>query len=78
MMFLDYFGFLVEFMEKWTKSANLEIFRVLSRGVGIPRSNVGPCQAVACPRHGTAERRLRQASGTPRRSKATPQRRPMP
>ena len=70
-MLLDYFGFLVGFLEKGTKSANLEIFEVLRRGVGIPRSSVGP-------HRGTAERRLRQASGTLRCSKATPQQRPRP
>ena len=46
-------------------------FGVLRRGVGIPRSSIGP-------RRGVAERRLVQASGTPRCSRATPRRRPMP
>ena len=44
-------GFLVGFLEKGTKSANLGCFGVLRRGVGIPRSNVGPRQGVACPHH---------------------------
>ena len=35
-------GFLVGFMEKVTKLANLGNFRVLRGGVGIPRSSVGP------------------------------------
>ena len=42
MMLLDYFGVLVRFIEKGTKSANLGNFRVLRRGVGIPRSSVSP------------------------------------
>ena len=70
-MLLDYFGFLVEFLEKGTKLANLEIFEILRSDVGIPRSSVGP-------RRGRAERRLRQASGTLRCSTATPQKRPRP
>ena len=56
MMLLDYFRFLVGFLEKWMKSANLGNFEVLRRGVGIPCNNVGSCQGVACPRHGAAER----------------------
>ena len=47
---------LVGFLEKGTKSVNLGNFRVLRRGVGIPRSNVSPRQGVACPRSGTAKR----------------------
>ena len=35
MMLLDYFGFLIGFMDKWMKSANLGNFGVLRRGVGI-------------------------------------------
>ena len=65
MMLLDYFGVLVGFLEKWTKSPNLGNFGVLRHGIRIPCS-------------GVAERRLRQASGTPRCSKATLQRRPTP
>ena len=56
MMFLYYFGFLVGFMEKGTKSANLGNFGVLRHGVGIPCSSVSPCQGVACPRRGMAKR----------------------
>ena len=33
-------------------------FGVLRRDVGIPCSNVGPRQGIACPRSGVAERRL--------------------
>ena len=33
MMLLDYFGVLVGFLEKWTKSANLSNFGVLRRSV---------------------------------------------
>ena len=70
--------FLVGFLEKGMKSANLEIFGVLRPCVGIPRSGVGPRQGVACPHRGMDKMRLGQASGTPRHSKATPQRRPTP
>ena len=56
MMLLDYFGFLVGFLEKWTKSANLSNFGVLRHGVGIPQSSVSPRQGVACPCHGAIER----------------------
>ena len=51
-----FWGFLVGFLEIGTKSANLGNFGVLRHGVGIPRSNVGPLQGVACPRHCVAER----------------------
>ena len=58
-VFNDVFGlfwiFLVRFLEKGTKSANLSNFGVLRHGVGIPRSNIGPRQGVACPRHSAAE-----------------------
>ena len=64
---------LVGFMEKVTKSANMGNFRVLRRGVGIPRSSVGPLQGVACPRHGMAEREVWTTSGTPLR-RSTPRR----
>ena len=37
-------------------------------------SSVGPRQGVACPRRDLAEKRLEQASGTPRHSRATPRR----
>ena len=61
---------MVEFLEKGTKSAKIWAnFGVLSRGVGIPRSSVGP-------RRDGAERMLGKDSGTPRRSKATLRRRP--
>ena len=56
MMLLDYFGFLVGFLEKGTKSANLGNFKVLHRGIGIPCSSVSPCQGVACPCLCAAER----------------------
>ena len=56
MMLLDYFGLLVGFLEKKTKSANLDNFGVLLRNVGIPRSNLSPCQGVACPRRDAANR----------------------
>ena len=56
MMLLDYFGFLVGFLEKGTKSTNLGNFGVLRCNVGIPRSSVSPRQGVACPRRGAAER----------------------
>ena len=52
-------------MEKWTKSPDLGNFGVIRHGVEIPRS-------------GVAERRLGQASGTSRRSKAMSVRRPTP
>ena len=47
---------LVGFLEKGTKSANLENFRVLCRVIGIPSSSVSPRQGMACPRSGTTER----------------------
>ena len=75
MMLWIILGFLVQFMKKEMKSANLGNFRVLRRGVGIPRSGVGiprsslgPCQGVACPRRGVAEREVWTSLGTPRRS----------
>ena len=42
-----FWGFLVGFLEKWTKSANLGKFGVLCRGVGIPRNSVSPRRGVA-------------------------------
>ena len=65
-------GFLVGFLEKGTKSANLGNFGVLCRGVRILHRSVGPHQGMACPRLGVTKRELGQASGTPRRSKAMP------
>ena len=56
MMLLDYLGFVVGFLEKRAKSANLGNFGVLRRGVGIPRSSVGPRQGVAGPCRGVTER----------------------
>ena len=70
MMLLDYFGFLVGFLEKGTKSANLGNFGVLRRDVGIPRGSVGPCHVVAWSRE-----RHGQASGTLNCSTATLRRR---
>ena len=58
-------GFLVRFLEKWMKSANLGNFGVLRRDIGIPCSSVGPYQGVACPHHGVAER---EGEGLPQRS----------
>ena len=37
-----FWGFLVGFLEKGTKSANLGSFEVLRHGVRIPRNNIGP------------------------------------
>ena len=53
------------------KLANMGNFGVQRRGVGIPRSSVGPHQGVV-------EREVWTASGMPRRSKATPRRRSTP
>ena len=53
-------------------------FRVLRCGIGIPRSNVGPRQGVACPHLNVAKKEVWTASGTPRRSKSMPRQRPMP
>ena len=72
MMLLDYFGVFGWIFGKMDEISKIWAnFRVLRRNVGIPRSSVGP-------RQGVAERRLGQASGTPRRSKATPQQRATP
>ena len=66
MMLLDYFG-----VFGWISGKMDEInkiwanFGVLSRGVRIPHSSVGPRQGVACPRRNVAERGLGQASGMP-------------
>ena len=46
MMLLDYFGLLVGFMEKGTKSSNLGNFGVLRHGIGIPCSSVSPRQGT--------------------------------
>ena len=45
MILLDYFGFLVEFMEKGTKSINLGNFGVLRCSVRISRSSVAEREA---------------------------------
>ena len=59
MMFLDYFGFLVEFLEKGTKSAKSgQISGSYAVAQGSPWSSVGPPQGVACPRRSVAERGL--------------------
>ena len=58
MMLFDYVGFLVGFLEKWTKSANLGKFRGATIGIVIPRSSVGPRHVVACPCCGVAEREV--------------------
>ena len=57
--FGDYTSFLlilVGFLEKWMKSTNLGNFRILSHGVGIPRSSISQRHGVACPRNGTIEK----------------------
>ena len=59
--------FFLFWLDFWKNGRNQQIWvisRVLRYGVGIPRSSVSPC-------HGVAERRLEQALGTPKRSKAT-------
>ena len=72
MMLLDYFGVFCWISGKMDEISKIWAnFEVLCRGVGIPHSSVGP-------RHGVAERRLGQASGMPRHSKATLRRRPTP
>ena len=77
--FSDAFGLLWGFwLNFWKRGRNQQIwanFEVLRRGVGIPRSNVGPHQGVACPRRGMAERGLGQASGTLQKINAMPRRR---
>ena len=67
MTLLDYLGFLVGFLEKGTKSANLGNFGVLHHGVGIPRSSVSPHQDVACPRRRAVEREAWTSPGYTRR-----------
>ena len=47
MILLDYFGLLVGFLEKGTKSSNLGNFGVLRHSIGIPRSSVSPRQGTA-------------------------------
>ena len=60
MMFLDYFGVFVWIFGKMDKIRKIwAISGVLRRGVGIPHSNVGPCQGLVCPCHDVAERGLR-------------------
>ena len=59
---MSFILFLVRFMEKGSKSAKS------GQVQGIPSNNVGPCQGVACPRCGVAEREVWIASGTSRRS----------
>ena len=53
MMLLDYFGFLVGFLEKGTKSANLGNLGVLRRGVGILSQQLKsmPRRGMSTPRH---------------------------
>ena len=71
-VFDDAFGLFWGFwLDLWKKGRNQQIwanFGVLRRDIGIPHNSVGP-------RQGVVERRLRQALGTPRRSKATSRRR---
>ena len=67
--------FFLFWLDFWKKGGNKKIwanFGVLHRGVGIPRSIIGPCQGVACPHRGVAEREVWTASRTPRCSTATP------
>ena len=73
MMLLDYFRVFSWIYGKRDEISKYEkISGLLRRGVGIPHSSVSPRQGVACPRYGVAEREVWTASGTPRRSKATP------
>ena len=59
MMFLDYFGFLVEFLEKWMKLAKSgQISGSHATAYSSPRNNVGPRQSVACPCRCVAETSL--------------------
>ena len=53
-------------------------FGLLRRSVGNPRCGVDLRQGVGHPRRSEAEVPKWHPSGTPRRSKATPWRRPMP
>ena len=68
MFFLEnirvFFGFWLDFWKKGRNQQIWEIFGVLRRDVGIPRSRVGPRRSVA-------EREVWTASGTPRCSKAS-------
>ena len=63
-----FWGFWLDLWQNGLNQQNLAISGVLSCNVGIPHSSVGPCQGMACPRRGVAERGLGQASGMPRRS----------
>ena len=81
-VFSDAFELLWGFwLDLWKKGRNQQIwenFGVLCSGVGIPHSSVGPLQGVACPRRSMAEKEVWTASGTSRRSKATPRQRSTP
>ena len=69
MMLLDYLRVFCRISGKMDENSKIwAISGVLRRGVGIPRSSVGPSQGVACPCRGVAERGLRQALSTLRRS----------
>ena len=79
MMLLDYFGVFSWIYGKMDEINKIWVIsRVLRRGIGIPRNCVGPCQDVACPCQGMAERGLGQASGTPQHNSATLLRRSTP
>ena len=75
MMLLDYFGVFGWIYGKMDEISKIwAISGVLRRGVGIPRSSIGPRQGVACPRGDVAEREVWTASGTPQHSSATQRR----
>ena len=76
MMLLDHFGILVGFLEKGTKLSNLDNFGVLRHDIEIPRSSVVHAKEWHVHAAAQSRWRLSQASGTPRRSKAMPRRRP--
>ena len=65
---MSFLLFLVRFLEKREKKANLEIYGVLRRCVGIPRSSVGPPQGMVCPRRDMAEKEVWKALGMLQRS----------
>ena len=73
--------FCFEILEKNSRSVKLEnlgIIGLLRHSVGNPCCGVDLRQGVGYPRRGEAEVPKWHPSGMPRRSKATPLRRPMP
>ena len=69
MMLLDYFGVFNWIYGKRDEISKIKAnFKVLLRGIGIPRSSVDPRQGMAFPRRGVAEREVWTALGTLRRS----------